>query len=206
MNKLANLAYNIDAMLISSDRFSDTPVMSLQTGSELARTSRAIIDPYSLAIVAYELTGPLLSPDTSLLRIADIREIGPLGMIIDSVDELISPSDVIKIKEIYELDFELVNVKVINEKKRAVGRVIGYTLEAGNFVIQQLRVKRPLLQSLGDTELLIHRSQIVKVTNSHITVKAATVRHTKPIAEPAQVAFENPFRKSSQSQPETADS
>ena len=67
--------------------------MSLQTGSELARTSRAVIDPRNLSIVAYQ------SP--SLLRIADVREIGPLGLIIDSADELIMPSDVLKIKELY---------------------------------------------------------------------------------------------------------
>lgn len=59
-------------------------------------------------MVAYELAGPLLDQDPSLLRIEDIREIGPLGMIIDSVDELVSPSDVIKLKEVYEFGFYLI--------------------------------------------------------------------------------------------------
>lgn len=189
-------------MLVSNERFKDNPVMSLQTGSELARTSRAIINPRNLTVVAYELDGRLLDQDPSLLRIDDIREIGPLGIIIDSADELISPSDVIKIKEIYEIGFDLINIKVIDDRKRSVGRVIGYTLESGNFVIQQLRVKRPLLKSFGDTELLIHRSQIIKVTDDEIIVKAPTIRKAQAIEEPMQT-FENPFRKQNpQTQPE----
>ena len=71
-------------MLITAEKFTNMPVMSLQTGSELARTSRAIINPYNLKIIAYELSGPLLDQSPSLLRIEDIRETGPMGLIIDS--------------------------------------------------------------------------------------------------------------------------
>lgn len=181
-------------MLISAERFDNAPVMSLQTGSELARVARAVVDPRSLTIIAYELAGPLLDQSPSLLRIADIREIGPLGIIVDSVDELITPSDVIKIKEVYEFQFELIGKRILDEKGKKIGRVVGYTLEAGNFVIQQLRVRRPLLQSFGDTELLIHRSQINKVTDEAIIVKTPKVRHTEPVVQP-QTSFENPFRK-----------
>ncbi len=188
-------------MLVSNERFDNIPVMSLQTGSMLARASSAVIDPRSLAVVAYELEGYLLDQHPTLLRVADIREIGPLGMIIDSVDELISPSDVIKIKEVYEINFQLIGLKVVDERKRTVGRVIGYTLEAGSFIIQQLRVKRPLMKSFGDTELLIHRSQIVKVTDDVIVVKTPDIRHKEPVVQPMQT-FENPFRKSSP-QPDT---
>jgi len=94
-------------MLISADRFLNIPVMSLQTGSELARTSREIINPRNLSIIAYELEGRLLDQHPSLLRIDDIREIGPLGMIIDSTDEIIGIDDVIAIKEIYDINFTL---------------------------------------------------------------------------------------------------
>lgn len=180
-------------MLISEDRFRNAPVMSLQTGSELARTSEPVIDPRNLSIVAYRLEGPTLDQNPSLLRIEDIREIGPLGIIIDSVDELITPSDVIKIKEIYEFQFHLIGIRVIDEKNHNIGKVIGYTLEAGNFVIQQLRVKRPLLKSFGDTEFLVHRSQITKITDDEIVVKTPKIRHTEPVARPMQ-SFENPFR------------
>ena len=80
----------------------NTPVMSLQTGAELGRTAREIIDPRNLSIVAYELEGPLLDQRPTLLRLDDVREIGPLGMIIDSADELVGVSDVVELQKIYE--------------------------------------------------------------------------------------------------------
>ena len=192
-------------MLLPSTRFIDTPVMSLQTGSELGRTVRPIINPRELSIVAFELHGINLDYDPSLLRINDIREIGPMGMIIDSSDELISVSDVIKIKEIYELNFELVGLKVIDDKKKNVGKVTGFTLDASSFFIQQLQVKRPLLKSFGDTEFLIHRSQVVKITDDYLLVKSPDIRHKEAVAEPTGQMFENPFRKPAQPAPETID-
>ena len=192
-------------MLLPSTRFIDTPVMSLQTGSELGRTVRPIINPRELSIVAFELHGINLDYDPSLLRINDIREIGPMGMIIDSSDELISVSDVIKIKEVYELNFELVGLKVIDDKKRNVGKVTGFTLDASSFFIQQLQVKRPLLKSFGDTEFLIHRSQVVKITDDYLLVKSPDIRHKEAVAEPTGQMFENPFRKPAQPAPETID-
>ena len=192
-------------MLLPSTRFIDTPVMSLQTGSELGRTIKPIINPRELSIVAFELHGINLDYDPSLLRINDIREIGPMGMIIDSSDELISVSDVIKIKEVYELNFELVGLKVIDDKKRNVGKVTGFTLDASSFFIQQLQVKRPLLKSFGDTEFLIHRSQVVKITDDYLVVKSPDIRHKEAVAEPTGQMFENPFRKPAQPAPETID-
>ena len=193
-------------MLIPAERFLDTPVMSLQTGSELARTSREVIDPFNLTIIAYELEGRMLDQSPTLLRVADIREIGALGMIIDSVDELITPSDVINIKKIYEYQFELAGKHVVDEQKHKIGKVVGYTVEAGNFVIQQLRIHRPLLRSFGDTELLVHRSQIIKVTDDNIVVKSATVAHKlEDRTEPMAKTYENPFRKVPSANPETID-
>jgi uncharacterized protein YrrD len=190
-------------MLIPGTKLLNSPVMSLQTGTMVAETDRAIIDPRKLQVVAYELSGPLLDKHPSLLRTEDIRELADVGMIVDSSDELVSPDDIIKLKEIYELNFPLIGIQVVDDKKHKLGKVIGYTMELGNFVIQQINVKRPIMKSLGDTELLIHRSQIVSMTPSTITVKAGKVN-----SEPVKVAtrtYVNPFRQSQGAQPESTE-
>ena len=190
-------------MLIPGTKLLSSPVMSLQTGTMIAETDRAIIDPRKLQVVAYELSGPLLDKHPSLLRTEDIRELADVGMIVDSSDELVSPDDIIKLKEIYELNFPLIGIQVVDDKKHKLGKVIGYTMELGNFVIQQINVKRPIMKSLGDTELLIHRSQIVSMTPSTITVKAGKVN-----SEPVKVAtraYVNPFRQSQGAQPESVE-
>lgn len=168
--------------------------MSLQTGGQLAVTEKPIIDPGQLKILAYEVEGPLLDIRPALLRTADIREYGHLGMIIDSSDELIGVDDVIKIESLYKLRFNPVGMQVIDEHKNKLGKVDDYTLETGSFVIQQLSVKRGILRSLTDTGLLIHRSQIIEINDQAIVVKSQTEKSSQPVMEALRTEYVNPFR------------
>ena len=85
-------------MLLLGERLLGTPVMSLQVGTKIAATVEPIIDPRNLVILGYEVDGPLLESHPKFIRIADIRELSDIGMIIDSSDELVDLDDVIKIK------------------------------------------------------------------------------------------------------------
>ena len=173
----------------------NTPVMSLQTGSELARTKIAIIDPANLAIIAYELNGPRLTMHPTLLRIVDVRELSDLGMIVDSEDEFVTEHDVIKLDEIYKLKFDPINMLVTDEKRHKLGHIIDYTLDVNGFIIQQLSVRRPLLRSLNDTELLIHRSQIIEINDKSIVVHSEA-KIPEPERKDVVGSYINPFRKS----------
>lgn len=171
--------------------------MGLQTGSELARISRPVIDPHNLAVVAYEVEGPLLDIHPSLLRIADVREFSNLGVIVDSSEEFVSPDDIIKLGAIYNMHFTLEGKTVVNEKHKKLGKVNGYTLETGGFLIQQLSVKRPLLRSFNDAELLIHRTQITEINDHEIVVHSQATAPV-PVAQSVRTAYVNPFRKNTQ--------
>jgi uncharacterized protein YrrD len=188
-------------MLLAGSRLIDAPVMGLQTGAELARTERPIIDPRTLEVVAYELRGPLLDLHPSLLRIADVREFSDIGIIVDSSDEFVSPEDIIKLNEVYKLNFDLIGMSVIDEKKRKVGKVDGYTIETTGFVIQQISVRRPLLKSLNDAQLLIHRSQITEINDDAIVIHSE-VKPAEPIMQTVRDAYTNPFRKAPNTQTE----
>lgn len=181
-------------MLIAGSRLLGAPVMGLQTGTELARIEHAIIDPRTLEVVAYELTGPLLDAHPSLLRIADVREFSDIGAIVDSSDEFVSPKDIIKLGDIYDLHFNVIGMPVIDEKKHKLGKVIGYTIETSGFLIQQLSVKRPLLQSISDSELLIHRTQITEINNEAIIVRSKA-EIPEPVLQSVRGVYNNPFRK-----------
>lgn len=186
-------------MLITGSRLINAPVMGLQTGTELARIKKPLINPRDLSIVAYELEGPLLDLNPSLLRIADVREFSDIGIIVDSSDEFVSPDDIIKIGELYKMDFGLIGLRVRNEKHQKLGRVDGYTLETGNFIIQQLNVKRPLLRSLNDTHLLVHRSQITEINDREIIIREHA-ETPEPMLENIQRSYVNPFRKNPQTE------
>lgn len=184
-------------MILAGSRLINAPVMGLQTGSELARTKRPVIDPARLEIVAYEVDGPLLDVRPALLRIADVREFSDIGLIVDSNDEFVAPDDIIKLKEIYDLHFGLLGMPVIDEKRHKLGKVNGYTLDTSGFLVQQLSVKRPLLKSLSDTELLIHRTQITEINDDAIVVHSQA-EAPEPKLESVRQAYVNPFRKNPQ--------
>jgi len=193
-------------MLVLGSRLNETPVMSLQTGTRLATTSTPLIDPSNLKILAFELEGPLLKERPSFLRVADIRELGGVGMIIDSSDELIGLDDVIKIKALYELGFTLIGMRVIDEHKRKLGKVDNYTVETGSFVVQQLNIKHGILRGLTETSLLVHRSQIIEINDDVIIVKttAKKLHAPEPIMESTKREYVNPFRQP-RPQPEQVD-
>ncbi len=191
-------------MLLLGSHMINTPIMGLQTGSQLAKTATPLIDPANLKIIAYRVEGPLLTVNPSLIRIADVRELSNIGMIIDSSDEFIGVDDVIKIHDLIELGFELVGMNVIDEQKHKLGKIEDYSLDSESFIIQQLRVRRGLIKSLTDTELLIHRSQIIEINNDNIVVKT-TAKKVEPTVEVERRAYINPFRNSVP-QPELTDS
>lgn len=183
-------------MLLLGSRLIGTPIMGLQTGARLAITKIPVIDPSNLKITAYEVEGPLLTERPSLIMIADVRELSNIGMIIDGNDEFIGVNDVIAIKKIYDLGFRLLGLPVVDELRHKLGKVVDYSIDTDSFVIQQLSVKQGVIKSLTDTELLIHRSQIVEI-NNHAIVVRTTAKKLNPIEKPSQLSYINPFRSQS---------
>jgi len=186
-------------MLLIGSKLIGMPIMSLQTGTQLAVTKLAVINPANLKIIAYEVEGPLLSERPSFIRIADVREISNIGMIIDSNDDFVALNDVIKIQEIYNLGFVLINLNVIDTMKKKLGKVESYNIDSDSFIIQQLNVKQGLIKSLSESNLLIHRSQIVEINDNEVIVKAAA-KKLEPIIKPGQLTYMNPFRSTSQAE------
>lgn len=181
-------------MLVLGSRLANTPVMSLQTGTRLARTGDPLIDPANLKVMAYEVDGPLLDESPSFLRTADIREFSSIGMIVDSSDEFVGLDDVIKLKKLRDLKFSLVGMLVIDDKKHRLGKVDDYTLETGSFVIQQLNINPGFFKALASTGLLIHRRQILEINDDAIIVKSTAKKSPAPVLQATRGDYVNPFR------------
>lgn len=192
-------------MILLESTLKGMPIMGLQTGSEIARIGEPIIDPATLAILAYTVESPTLDDGPWLLRIADVREMSDIGLIIDSADEFVKPDDIVKLNDIYALKFHLTGKPVTDEKRHKLGKVIDFTLETGNFIIQQLTVRRPIFKSLNDTEILIHRSQIIEINDTAIVVHSEAKAPEKELHEVVG-SYVNPFRKQKATAPESIES
>ena len=183
-------------------RLIDCPVLSLHMGAPVAWVSEEIVDPNNLKIVAFRLRDVQADDEVGeILETRDIREFSSIGMIIDSTDVLVNPGEVIKLDEILKLNFFLPGLKVETKKHTNLGRVIDYVADTEDFMIQQLTVKRPVLKSFSDPELLIARDQIEEITDYKIIVKDEVDVIKKRSQEAEFVPnFVNPFRHTQQPQ------
>ena len=184
-------------MLTASTELIGTPILSMQAGGAIGQIIDLIVDPDTLKIIAFRLGGgPIPRSGANLLDVSSIREYSSLGMVIDSIDELVSAEDVVKLDKVIKLNFSLIGLKVETKKGSKLGKVIDYTVTPDNFTIQQLIIKRPIVKSFVDSELTIHRKEIAEVTDYKIIVKdEEKVLKQKAEKEDFVPNFVNPFRE-----------
>lgn len=183
-------------MLIDSNRLLDYPILSLHVGGMIAKTTSLIIDPNDLRVVGFNLIGPEVGGENgTILQVKDIREFSNIGMVVDSIDEFVNPGDVIKLDEVLNLNFELIGKKVESKKGSKIGKVSGFMINTEDFMVQQFVVQRPMMKAFLDPELLIGRSEVVKVTDEKVIVKDEEDKIKKrALKEDFVPNFVNPFR------------
>ena len=183
-------------MLVTGSNLINTPVLSVQTGNPVGFVSTPIIDPDSLKIIAFQLSGPLVTNDASILDTASVREYSSMGMVIDGVDDLVGPEDIVKISKILALNFNLIGLKVETKKGSKLGKVLDYTFTDNDFIVQQIIVKRPAIKAFIDPELTISRKEIVEITDYKVIVKdEEKVLKARAEKEDFIPNFVNPFRE-----------
>ena len=181
-------------MILLASNLTGAAVFSIQTSGEVARVERAIINPANLQIIAFTVNGPLIQIRPALMLLSDVREMSNLGFIVDDIDQFVSPADIIRVNEIYELDFRLLGKPVLDERRHKLGKVVDFTIDTAQFLVAQLTVRRPLLKSFNDTELLIHRSQIIEINNDAIIVHSEA-KAPEPELHEVVGSYINPFRR-----------
>lgn len=185
--------YNI-CMLVLSNRIFSCHIMSLQTGAQIGEVVETIIDPRQLLIVAFRCEGPGIDFEPAILHTTDIREFGTMGIIVNSSDDLMPPDDLVRLQEVMDFKFKLIDKQVVDETGQKLGKVIDFAVETDSFFITQLHVQPPLLKSFGTVDLIINRTQITNVTNKKIVVKSGLTK-TQTHTVNAKEDFENPFKR-----------
>ena len=177
-----------------NSRLIGTPILSIQIGGPIGRIASSILDPNELKIIAFRLEGPMLK-DNNILDVRSIREYSEYGMVVDDIDEIVAESDVIKIQRVLELNFNLIGLKVETKKGNKLGKVSDFVVTSEDFFTKQIIVKRPVVKSLNDPELVISRQEIVEITDYKVIVKdeKKTVK-AHAAQEEFMPNFVNPFR------------
>lgn len=174
-----------------------SPVMSLHIGGQIARVVNEIVDPSDLKIIALDVDGPQTGDGEhgDILDTRSIREYSSLGLIVDSIDDFVLAEDVVKLQKVIELNFSLIGLAVKTKKGTKLGKVVDYTFDTETASVMQLIVKRPVMKSIIDPELIIGRSEIKEVNDYEIIVKDEEDKIRKKTMKQDFIPnFVNPFR------------
>lgn len=156
-------------MLKLSENIFNQPIMSLRTGQPVAKTTGLLLNPDNLKIEGFYCEDKF-SKDELVLLYQDIRDVIPQGFIINDHDVLVHANDLVRLKKVIDVDFQLLGMPVVTLSKNRLGKVIDFATEIETMYIQKLYVSQGLLKGITGGSLGIDRSQINEITDKKIIV------------------------------------
>lgn len=163
-------------MLQLSGSLLNRPVLSLRTGGVVATTDQAIFNPNNLKIEGFFCTDRIERKKTVVLLYQDIRDVIPQGFVVNDHDVLVEPEELIRLRDLMNLHFELLGKQVITVNKERVGKVVDFATETTTMYVQKIYIGQSIFKNLTGGNLGIDRSQIVEITDKKIIVQELAER------------------------------
>lgn len=162
-------------MLIQSQKLQQLAIASLHTSRHIDRVGQIILNPHDLSVAGFYLE----QAADKILVTTDIRETDRTQAIIDSSDVLAEPDDLLRLKPVLELNFELISCQVRTKSGQKLGTVEDYIVDNVSWKIQKLHVKQPIWRNFTGGTLVIDRRQIVEVSDGIVIVEDALLQAGK---------------------------
>jgi len=165
-----SLGYTNAIMLQLNNALIHRPILSLRTGGTIATTISAIINPNNLKIEGF-FCHDMLSKQRLVLLSIDIRDVIPQGIVVNDHEALTDPDELIRLKDILAVRFEIMGKPVYTASKEKLGKVNDYAFDSSSLYIQKIYIGQSLLKSLSGGQLSVDRSQIIEITNRKIVIQ-----------------------------------
>lgn len=157
-------------MLQLSGALLEKPVLSLQTGAQVGTTLGAIFNPNNLKVEGFYCQSRFDKKQMILLS-QEVRDILPQGIVVNDQHALTEPEELIRLKEVLEMKFELIGKPVYTVSKERVGKVSDFAADDTTLYVQKLYVSRSILKSLNTGQLSVDRNNIVEITSKKIVIQ-----------------------------------
>lgn len=157
-------------MLQLSGALINKSVLSLRTGTTVATVQAPIFNPNNLKVEGFYCQDRFDKKKNLILLYQDIRDVMPDGYVVNDHDVLTEPHELIRLKKILELNFELLGKQVVTVSKQKVGKVSDYATEIETMYVQKIYVAQSLLKSFTGGALSIDRTQVQEITPRRIII------------------------------------
>lgn len=169
-------------MLQLSNFFANRSVLSLRAGGPVATTTTPIINPNNLKIEGFYCTTS--QKGQLVLLCQDIREILPDGFVIDDFERLADPKDLVRLKEVLDINFNLTSKQVVTVDKHKLGKVGDYAVDTTSMYIQKIYVNQSIFKSFSGGSLSIDRSQVHEITPTKVVINELQPKSRIPATAP----------------------
>lgn len=156
-------------MLQLSSKLYNQPILSLRTGETIGQTIQPIIDPRNLKIIGFYCKAHSQRQELILLA-EDIREIFQKGFIVNDEEVLTEPADLVRLKKLLNMGFELIGLPTLTLEGKKLGKVADYSFDVASLYIIQLHIGQSIFKSLTGGHLVIERNQISEMTTKKVVI------------------------------------
>ena len=174
-------------MLKLFESFRGTKVLSLRVGGLIGYALEPIINPNNLHIEGWYVEDSQ-NKEILILLSQDIRDILPQGIAVDDHEVLSDPEDLVRLKDLLKMEFQLSGMKVQSVSGKHFGKVTDYAFETTSFYVQKIYATQAIMRNFSGGNISIDRSQIVEITNKRIIIDDATEKAKKPAVVPSPAA------------------
>lgn len=172
-------------MLRLSNNYTNRSILSLRTGGLIGVASMPIINPDNLKVEGWYAQNHFEKGDF-ILPAREIRDFIAKGLVVDDHDALTHPDDMVRMKSVIDIRFDLIGKSVVSENRKRLGKIADYAVDESSYYIQKLYVTPSLLKGITNEQFIIDRSQIVEITNKKIVVQDPSVKSRSGAVMPAE--------------------
>ncbi len=172
-------------MLQLSANLINKSVLSLRTGAPIATVMAPIFNPNNLKIEGFYCQDRFDKRELILLY-QDIRDILPKGYVVNDHDVLVEAEELVRLKDVIELNYELIGKQVETIAKEKVGKVSDYATEMETMFVQKIYVSQSIIKNFTGGSLSIDRSQVNEITPKRVIINELLKK--APVAAPATAA------------------
>lgn len=173
-------------MLQLSTIFYHRKILSLRTGGPIGYAHSPLINPTTLKIEGWYASA-LHDRTPYIVPANEVRDIINKGIVVNDHSSLTHLEDLVRLKELIDLRFELIGKTVKTDHKRKLGKVQDYAVEDQSMMIKNIYVAQSLLRGILARQLIIDRSQIIEINDRAIIVREPTIKSKATQQAPATI-------------------
>lgn len=158
--------------------------MSLRTSGQVGTAIAMIINPNNLKVEGWYVQDQFSGKNLILLS-SDVRDIAKQRLIINDHEVLSEPEELIRLKPIMEIGFDLIGKQVVSQSGKNYGKVSDFAVEIQSLLVKKIYASQSIIKSLSGGNNSIDRTQIIEITNRRIIIDDPTEKAKAVAASPS---------------------